>query len=70
MEKTINKLFAFGCWLLALLKIKAKGERLIANSLTSYNMLFCFLTFDILSTKQRRLNQMRYSFKKKQRNKW
>jgi len=47
MEKTINKLFAFGCWLLALLKIKAKGERLIANSLTSYNLSFCFLNFDI-----------------------
>ena len=34
MEKTINKLFAFGCWLLALLKIKAKGERLIAEAVT------------------------------------
>jgi len=47
MEKTINKLFAFGCWLLALLKIKAKGERLTANGLTSCNLSFCFLIFDI-----------------------
>jgi hypothetical protein len=40
MEKTINKLFAFGCWLLALLKIKAKGERLIAKGLNSCNFTF------------------------------
>jgi len=42
------KLFAFGCWLLALLKIKAKGERLIANSLASFHMSFCYLLFNIL----------------------
>jgi hypothetical protein len=29
MEKIINKLFTFGCWLLALLKIKAESGRLI-----------------------------------------
>jgi hypothetical protein len=34
MDKIISKLFAFGCWLLAPLKIKTKGERLIANSNT------------------------------------
>ncbi len=39
-KNTTNKLFAFGCWLLALLKIKAKGERLIANGLTSCHMKF------------------------------
>jgi len=50
MEKTINKLFAFGCWLLALLKIKAKGERLIANRLPFCSLSFCFLNFDILFT--------------------
>jgi len=47
MDKTTNKLLAFGCWLLALLKIKAKGERLMANSLTSCHMSFCFLIFNI-----------------------
>ena len=36
MDKTIKKLFAFGSWLLALLKIKAKGERLTANSNTLF----------------------------------
>jgi hypothetical protein len=46
-EEAINKLFAFGCWLLALLKMKAKGERLTANGMTSYHMSFCFLMFDI-----------------------
>jgi hypothetical protein len=33
MKKTTNKLLAFCCWLLALLKIKAKGESLMANCL-------------------------------------
>jgi len=42
-----NKLFAFGCWLLALLKTKAKGERLIANGFTSFYMSFYFLLFNI-----------------------
>jgi hypothetical protein len=53
MKIKINKLFAFGCWVLALLKIKAKGERLIAKSLASCYMSFCFLIFDILFTEIR-----------------
>jgi hypothetical protein len=53
--KIINKHFAFGDLLLALLKIKAKCERLIANNLTSYYLSFCFLNFDILFN-QKKLN--------------
>jgi hypothetical protein len=47
MEKTINKLFAFSCWLLAIFKIKAKGEKLIANGFNNFYLSFYLLIFDI-----------------------